>query len=127
MTGKRRTGDIGEALAATFLEQNGYIVLSRNFTVRGGEIDIIAQTERYLVFVEVKLRKDTRFQAPRCAIDEKKKRHLITAAERFLYQKSDDIHICSLQPRFDCIEIILSDTQRPEQAKITHLVNIDLN
>ena len=47
-------GARGEAIAARYLEREGYRVLERNFRTRRGEIDIVAQSEGRLVFVEVK-------------------------------------------------------------------------
>ena len=46
-------GDNGEDVACEFLKKQGYKILSRNYRIRGGEIDIIAQDKEYLVFVEV--------------------------------------------------------------------------
>lgn len=47
-------GVIGENKACSFLLEHGYSIIERNFRIRGGEIDIIAQKEDFLVFVEVK-------------------------------------------------------------------------
>lgn len=53
----RKEGYIGEVAACRILERNGYTILSNNFCVRGGEIDIIASApDGVIVFVEVKLR-----------------------------------------------------------------------
>ena len=54
---KRKIGDGGEAYAARLLEKKGYRIVKRNFVVRGGEIDLIAENGEYLVFFEVKYRK----------------------------------------------------------------------
>jgi hypothetical protein len=48
---KKRTGNEGEQRAATFLEQNGFQILERNFRSRQGEIDIIAKESCYLCFI----------------------------------------------------------------------------
>lgn len=47
-------GVIGENKACSFLLEHGYSIIERNFRIRGGEIDIIAQKDDFLVFVEVK-------------------------------------------------------------------------
>ena len=47
-------GVIGENKACSFLQEHGYSIIERNFRIRGGEIDIIAQKDDFLVFVEVK-------------------------------------------------------------------------
>jgi len=53
-TQKRLKGDIGEDVTAKYLENKGYIVLSRNYLKPWGEIDIVAESENKLIFVEVK-------------------------------------------------------------------------
>ena len=50
------SGRFGEQLTAEYLEEKGYEIVERNFKCRFGEIDIIAQNDRYLAFVEVKTR-----------------------------------------------------------------------
>ena len=55
---KRYIGDLGEDFAAKTLSDKGYIILSRNYTCRTGEIDIIAKDKDTFVFVEVKTRKN---------------------------------------------------------------------
>lgn len=51
---KKQLGYKGEALARSFLEQNGYECLEQNFCMKGGEIDLIMKKNNTLVFVEVK-------------------------------------------------------------------------
>ena len=58
---KRGIGNKGEAIAASFLENNGIIILERNYQNRFGEIDIIAREGNVLLFIEVKYRKDESF------------------------------------------------------------------
>ena len=60
----RAIGNLGEDYAVKILKKNKYSILERNFTIRGGEIDIIAKDGEYLVFVEVKMRKTTDFGRP---------------------------------------------------------------
>ena len=55
---KRAAGNLGEAAVCEYLVQQGAEILCRNFTVRGGEIDIVARQGEYLLFVEVKTRRD---------------------------------------------------------------------
>ena len=54
----REIGAKGEKAAAKFLKKNGYRIVKKNFYSAHGEIDIIAENKEYLVFVEVKSRKD---------------------------------------------------------------------
>jgi putative endonuclease len=53
---RKLTGDAGEAFVAGRLEREGFVILERNWRVRGGEIDIIALDGEELVFVEVRVR-----------------------------------------------------------------------
>ena len=62
-TEQMKAGRFGEQAAAAYLTEKGYRVTARNFSCRFGEVDIIAETPEYLVFVEVKLRKDASFAA----------------------------------------------------------------
>ena len=62
-------GAWGEALAAEYLRKKRYTILATNFRTRMGEIDLIASNRRYLVFVEVKLRKNADFAMAREFVD----------------------------------------------------------
>lgn len=97
---KKNLGDFGEYVATDFLEAKGYRILERNFQVKGGEIDIIAETKNWLVFVEVKTRKSVLYGQPAESVDFKKQQHLRTAARMYLYQ-----HPTQKDVRFDVIEV----------------------
>lgn len=53
---RRKTGALGEALAEVLLQEKGYRILAKNFSCRCGEIDIIAEKNSTIAFVEVKTR-----------------------------------------------------------------------
>ena len=57
----KNVGDLGEQLAADMLSNSGYRIIKRNFTVRGGEIDIIAIKDGVMHFIEVKTRTGDEF------------------------------------------------------------------
>lgn len=97
---KRQTGNLGEDAVCAWLERQGAEILCRNFTIRGGEIDIIAQEGEWLLFVEVKTRRPGAMQSGAAAVDLKKQQHIIRAAERYLLE-----HPLDLQPRFDVAEV----------------------
>ena len=80
----RETGNIGEEAVAGYLVHNGYEILERNYTVRGGEIDIIARKGETLVFVEVKTRREGALVSGEKAITEKKRRFLVRTAGIYL-------------------------------------------
>lgn len=96
----RRIGDIGEDAVCSYLREKGAEILCRNFTVRGGEIDIIAALNGFLLFVEVKTRRPNALQSGAAAVTPKKQQHLIFAAETYLLKNPSD-----LQPRFDVAEV----------------------
>ena len=108
-------GALGEQLAEEFLTAHGYQITARNFRTRFGEIDRIAEKGGFVVFVEVKLRKGTRFGAACEAVGSAKQKKLILAAEEWM-----STHPTGLQPRFDVIEVYLPDGA---PSTIHHLEN----
>lgn len=80
----REIGDIGEQTVCDYIKKNGYEVLKRNFTVKGGEIDIIAQKNDTVCFIEVKTRKFDSLSSGEEALTSAKRKHIIYAAQRFL-------------------------------------------
>lgn len=86
----RAIGDIAEKAAEAILLAEGYRILRRSYTVHGGEIDLIAEKDGALVFVEVKARSAMRFGQPEESVNLIKRRHLIYAAKRYLYEQSAD-------------------------------------
>ncbi len=93
-------GRWGEDYAARALEKLGYTIVARNWRCRFGEIDIIAEDPGNLAFVEVKLRKNDRYGAPREFVTRTKQKKIILTAELWLMQ-----HPTGKQPRFDVIEL----------------------
>ena len=87
----REIGNIGENAVAAYLMQNGYSILARGYTIRGGEIDIIAQKGGELAFVEVKSRKRGALTDGESAVNADKRRHLIRTAQSF-YQTYSEEH-----------------------------------
>jgi putative endonuclease len=69
-------GASGEALAAAWYEANGYTVLARNWKVRAGELDLIVQRGRLVVFCEVKTRSTLAFGSPAEAVGAEKRNRL---------------------------------------------------
>ncbi|HOC03486.1 MAG TPA: YraN family protein [Candidatus Ratteibacteria bacterium] len=87
MENKREKGFAGEEIAARFLRKNGYKILERNFATKSGEIDIIANKKRTIVFVEVKTRNTDNFGSPAEAVDSKKLTRLGTVANYYIQKK----------------------------------------
>ncbi len=94
----------GEVYAARYLRDKGCTILTANYSSRFGEIDIVAENGKNLLFVEVKTRKENYMFSPAEAVDDYKRERLILAAESFI-----KTGISSLQPRFDVAEIILDE------------------
>ncbi len=80
------TGSTGEALAAAYLTGQGYGILHKNWRHSHWEVDIIAEKDSILHFVEVKTRRTKKFGHPEEQVSKKKIQNLIDAAEEFLYQ-----------------------------------------
>ena len=110
-------GAWGEEIAAQYLQKKGYQIITRNFRIRQGEIDIIASKGKHLAFVEVKTRKNDRFGAAREFITPAKQRRLIQTAEYWCLK-----HPTDLQPRFDAVEVY--GVEGCSKPLIHHLENI---
>lgn len=100
------------------LRQKGWNVVATNFRCRMGELDIVAENERYLAFVEVKLRKDTRFGVACEAVTPAKQRKLRAAAEFYLM-----IHPTMRQPRFDVAEVYAPQGVQTVDPSISYIEN----
>lgn len=109
----RLLGRWGEAKAAELLRRRGYTILAAGYQCRFGEIDLIAKTDKYLCFIEVKLRKNDAFAPGRAAVDRRKQQKLRTTAELWLAEHPAE----GLQPRFDVAELYAPQgmaTREPE-------------
>lgn len=97
---RKLLGRWGEAQAADYLRGRGYRIIDAGWRCRFGEIDLIAENEKYICFTEVKLRKNDHFAPARAFVNEKKQMRLRISAELYLTEYAG-----RLQPRFDVIEI----------------------
>ena len=98
---KRTQGTKGEDLAVAYLRKKGYRILDRNYRFERGEIDIVAEDNDALVFVEVKARRSKAFGDPEDAVTESKQRQIKNVAEGYLFEHNIDDKEC----RFDVIAI----------------------
>ncbi|HKY01125.1 MAG TPA: YraN family protein [Burkholderiales bacterium] len=80
-------GPAAEDLAARYLQQHGLRLIDRNYRCRGGEIDLIMQTEDTLVFIEVRLRRSQRFGGAAASVDATKQARVIHAARNYLGER----------------------------------------
>ena len=112
------SGKFGENLAVNYLEKNGYKIVNKNFRTKFGEIDIIAEKGNYIIFVEVKFRKNPEFGKAEEAISPQKLKKIVSTANFYLknfYRKNKN-------PRIDIIAINCFD-----KVEINHYKNILLN
>ena len=79
----REIGNIGERAVCWYLRFRGYRILDRNYTIKGGEIDIVAYKRKILHFVEVKTRKENSLTTGEEAITKAKQFHIIKTARRY--------------------------------------------
>ena len=126
MTGANKKGDkdraaarlskgrLGEDYTAAFLCRHGYEIVSRNYKVRGGEIDIIARKGGIIAFVEVKTRKSSSLVSGFAAVDAVKRQRIIKTAVRYMWEEG-----CDLQPRYDIAQVICD---KGKIQKFTYLV-----
>lgn len=109
-------GNRGEELATAFLEQNGFVIIERNFRCKGGEVDIVAREGKTLVFVEVKCRKTLTYGVPQLAVTPFKQRQISKAALTWLAKN----HQHDTPARFDVIAILLNGEY---QHQVEHIRN----
>ncbi len=109
------TGKIGEDLAAEFLKNKGYKILSRNFRIRGGEIDIVAMDSDVVVFIEVKTRTSHAFGLPEEAVNYYKIKFIERAA-KFFRLKHQNL------PEAERIDVIAVDLSAFE-PQLRHIKN----
>lgn len=107
----RETGQFYEALAFDYLKQQGLKLITKNFSSRFGEIDLILDDNNTLVFVEVKFRKQNSHGSVLESITSCKQKKIILTAHFFLQQHP---HWQNAHCRFDAIGIEL-DSQHQAQ------------
>lgn len=98
-----KRGKIGENYACEYLENKEYQIICTNYHSRYGEIDIICQNDKYIVFVEVKTRKNFLFSRAIEAVNKSKRLKIIKTALIYLSEINID-----KQPRFDVAEVLIN-------------------
>lgn len=116
MMNTRRLGIIGEKIAQEFLWNNGYEILETNFYTKMGEIDIIAEKNNCIIFVEVKTRTSLKFGTPAMAVDFNKRNHIKNSAKVFLHIN----RLYDKNVRFDVIEVFINEGK----CNINHIEGI---
>ena len=106
-------GNLAEDMAVDFLMKIGCTILTRNYRFQKAEIDIIAEFQNQIIIVEVKARATDAFMLPQEAINKKKIRLLVAAANQFL--EENNIH---LETRFDVISVLPNENGKLEISHI---------
>jgi putative endonuclease len=103
MAAHHEFGKAGEQMAAEWLVQHGFELISRNWKSARYEVDIIASRNQVLHFIEVKSRHDDLFGKPEDWVDRRKGNHLLAAGEAFQNKYPEWKQI-----QFDIISILLT-------------------
>ena len=101
----RSVGILGEEAALKFFKSDGYRVLERNYRVSCGEIDLILEKERELVFVEVKARRSSRYGLPQEAVVSTKQQRIMRAAQWYVQNK----RLYDRVMRFDVLAVMFKE------------------
>jgi putative endonuclease len=109
MEHNQQTGKQGEALAGSYLLKQGYTLIEKNWRHSRWEVDIIAEKNNVLHFIEVKTRRSKNFGLPEEKVGNKKIQNLVNAAEEYLYQNPQWKRI-----QFDILAILLLKNKAPE-------------
>ena len=112
---RRAFGKAGEDGAVALLEKQGFRIRARNFSCRYGELDIVAEREELVVFVEVRMRSHAAWGDPALTISRRKQRRVVTAALHYLF--AHDLRDRMI--RFDVVTVL----GRGEKAVIEHIPN----
>lgn len=111
-----KPGIWGELFVERYMREHGYEIVTANYHCRFGEIDIIAKTDEFIVFTEVKTRTYEYLASGREAVDGRKQERIVKTASLFLEKNLYD-----LQPRFDVAEVMLDSENNLTQ--ITYIEN----
>jgi putative endonuclease len=116
MNSRIRKGARGEEIAARHLEGRGFRIRARNYRTRRGEIDLVAERGRTIVFIEVRFRRSEAFGSPAETVGPRKRRRIVSAAAAFLVEHGLAERPC----RFDVIAVT-GPAAGPEE--ILHIEN----
>jgi putative endonuclease len=109
-----KLGKDGELIAFMVLQRDGFAILETNWRFQKAEVDIIAQKDGFLIFIEVKTRGSKKFGNPSDSIDKKKISLYKDAVEGYLEQYPSELEV-----RFDVVNIIIGK----DETEIEHIPN----
>ncbi|MFA5657716.1 MAG: YraN family protein [Oscillospiraceae bacterium] len=112
---RREAGNVGEAAVCDHLINKGWNIVSRNYTIKGGEVDIIAANGDIIAFIEVKTRDENAVESGFFAVTKAKRLRIIKTAQHYFYH-----HKCELQPRFDVAAV---ETKNGKAISVDYIEN----
>lgn len=110
----QKVGAWGEGVAAKYLEEHGYGIVTRNVRTPYGEIDIVAEKDGFTIFIEVKTRTSSSLGPPEISVTPRKQEHMLAAAEH--YTQENEINHWQ-------IDVIAVEGKIGASPKITHFEN----
>lgn len=114
---KKIKGDLGEEFICAELTKRGHKILCRNFRKSYGEIDIISQIGRFIVFTEVKTRQRNSMVSGLEAVNATKRRRIVQTADFYLCNVYPGLNNKVLQPRYDIAEVIITRGELPKVVR----------
>ena len=114
----KQDGDWGEALAEKYLSERGCRIVEKEWRCRLGEIDLIAEKDGMILFVEVKLRTNLRYGMPCEYVTAKKQEKLRAAALLYL-----SMHGLDVPARFDVAEVYTDVRHSAGKTRIRYIAN----
>jgi putative endonuclease len=115
-TARTHLGTKGEDIAAAYLQQQGHLLLERNFRTRYGEVDLVTRHGDAIVFVEVRTRRTATYGTPEESVTARKGQRLVLAAQQYLQDNSME----QAHWRIDLVSVRMQGGQ----PKVTHLHNV---
>jgi putative endonuclease len=117
---RRLFGQEGEATAERYLRRKGYRIVAKNLRSTLGELDLVAEDGRVLVFVEVKARRSEDFGGAIHAVHRQKQEKLIQLASQYLAKH----HLTDRTCRFDVVLLQGTDTSAPQVEHIQNAFDV---
>ncbi|MFH1253778.1 MAG: YraN family protein [Candidatus Uhrbacteria bacterium] len=118
MDPRRLFGNKCEVMAAQFLEGKGYKILAHQFKTRAGEIDLVAEKDKEIIFVEVKARKNINFGYPEIAVNRNKLCKMVMVGQDYLEKNN-------LNDRSFRLDVIAIVWPAQGEVAIEHLEGVD--
>lgn len=113
---KKEIGNIGESIAIEFLKKKGFRLIKRNYTIKGGEIDLIMEKDDIILFVEVKTRRTESFGYPENGLSKAQIKRIIRAIMKWQQE-------VKIKKTWRC-DLVGISLKKRKQATIIHLTNI---